>query len=105
MRAIVILCRILFAFAVGHSFGPPHRFRGVGSPIVPSLPTAAQREEDVHLIVGERRVRGSNRRFGGREACLGIKHIENGGSAEPEQAGLTSQTSAQPSLISVLPVA
>jgi hypothetical protein len=39
------------------------------------------------------------------EACLGIKHIENGGSAEPEQAGLTSQTSAQPSLISVLPVA
>jgi hypothetical protein len=51
------------------------------------LPSAAQREEDIRLIVGERLVGGSHRRFSGCEVCLGIEHVEDSSSAEADQGG------------------
>jgi hypothetical protein len=51
------------------------------------LPSAAQREEDIRLIVGERLVGGRNRGFGSCEACLGSEHVQDFSPAEAEQGG------------------
>jgi hypothetical protein len=59
-------CPSLVRYCRGRSF--------LEAPIHPSrLPSTAQCEENIRLIVGKRLVGGGDRRFGGCEACLDVE--------------------------------